>query len=317
MRIAVLGVGAIGGVVLGALSDTDADLVAVSRGLGASNLEMIGLIMHSPEGAIEMIPPNRFLVVDSEEGPVSEKIRETCDAAILCGKAASTPVLAQLAEELLIPGGLAISVQNGLGHPEMLAHRLGRERVLGGSITHGAWRDGEGEVHWVGRGAVRLGNLDGGEPGEVATDLVAALDAAGLEPIWSEDVQIIVWRKLLLNVAINPVCAIAGVRNGALAEVPELWDQAMAAMVEAAAVARASGVDLGEIDLDSHLRKVVEATADNRCSMLQDVMAGRATEIDSLCGAVVERGEAVGIPTPANQSLYALVKGIERSGEFA
>jgi len=317
MRIAVLGVGAIGGVVLGALADTDADLVAVSRGSGAANLEMMGLLLHTPEGAIEMIPPERYLVVDSEEGPVSEQIRGTCDAAILCGKATSTPLLAQLAEEVLAGGGMAISVQNGLGHPEALAHRLGRERVLGGSITHGAWRDGEGSVHWVGRGAVRLGNLDGGEPGPVAAELVEALDAAGLEPIWSDDVQRIVWRKILLNVAINPVCAIAGVRNGAIAEVPELWEQAMGSMFEAAAVARAMGIDLGEVDLEEHLRKVVEATAENRCSMLQDVMAGRTTEIDSLCGAVVERGEAVGVPTPVNQSLHALVKGIERSGEFA
>lgn len=317
MRIAVIGVGAIGGVVLGALADTDADLVAIARGSGASNLEMIGLLLHTPEGSIEMIPPERFLVVDSEEGPISEQIRGTCDAAILCGKAASTPVLAQLAEEVLAVGGMAISVQNGLGHPEALAHRLGRERVLGGSITHGAWRDGDGGVHWVGRGAVRLGNLDGGGPGPVAANLVEKLNEAGLEPIWSDDVQRIVWRKILLNVAINPVCAIAGVRNGAIAEVPQLWEQAMAAMYEAAAVARALGVDLGEVDLAEHLRKVVEATADNRCSMLQDVMAGRATEIDSLCGAVVERGEAVGVPTPTNQSLHALVKGIERSAEFA
>ena len=83
------------------------------------------------------------------------------------------------------------------------------------------------------------------------------------------------------------------------------------------AICANTGVDLGEVDLEEHLRKVVEATADNRCSMLQDVMTGRATEIDSLCGAVVERGEELGIPTPANQSLHALVKGIERSGEFA
>jgi len=91
----------------------------------------------------------------------------------------------------------------------------------------------------------------------------------------------------------------------------------MSAMLEAAAIARASGVILGDLDLEEHLRKVVEATSENRCSMLQDLMAGRATEIDSLCGAIVERGESLGIPTPVNQSLYALVKGVERSGEFA
>ena len=317
MRIAILGVGSIGGVVLGALSDTDADLVAVSRGQAASNLEMVGLILHTPEGSIEMIPPDRFTVVDSQEGPISEQIRGTCDVAIICGKASSTPVLAQIAEEVLTPSGIAISIQNGLGHSEMLAHRLGRQRVLGGSITHGAWKDGEFGIHWVGRGAVRMGHLDGGDASDNSFALIEAFEDANLNPIWSDDVENIVWRKLLLNVAINPVCAIAGVRNGALLEIPELWDQAMSAMLEAAAVARTSEVDLGDVDLQEHLRKVVEATSENRCSMLQDVIAGRATEIDSLCGAVIERGESLGIPTPTNQSLHALIKGIERSGEFS
>ena len=255
MRIAVLGVGSIGGVVLGALSDTDADLVAVSRGQAASNLEMIGLILHTPEGSIEMIPPDRFSVVDSQEGPIPEQIRGTCDVAIICGKASSTSVLAQIAEEVLTPNGLAISIQNGLGHSEMLAHRLGRERVLGGSITHGAWKDGETGVHWVGRGAIRMGNLDGGDCAEVALALMQVFEDANLNPMWSDDVQNIVWRKLLLNVAINPVCAIAGVRNGALIDVPELWDQAMAAMLEAAAVGRASGVDLGDVDLEEVVQR--------------------------------------------------------------
>ena len=70
---------------------------------------------------------------------------------------------------------------------------------------------------------------------------------------------------------------------------------------------RASGVDLGDVDLEEHLRKVVEATSDNRCSMLQDVMAGRATEIESLCGAVVEKESRLGFQ-PLQISLSALVK---------
>ena len=119
----------------------------------------------------------------------------------------------QIAEEVLTPIGLAISIQNGLGHTEMLAHRLGRDRILGGSITHGAWKDGESGIHWVGRGAVRMGCLDGGEASNSALGLLQAFEAANLNPIWSADVKNIVWRKLLLNVAINPVCAIAGVRN--------------------------------------------------------------------------------------------------------
>ena len=93
----------------------------------------------------------------------------------------------------------------------------------------------------------------------------------------------------MINVAINPVCAIAGVRNGALAEMPELWTQSLEAMREAEEVAIAFGIDLGDVDSEDYLKKVVESTADNRVSMLQDLMAGRKTEIGVLCGAVVSR----------------------------
>ncbi|MCK5868808.1 MAG: hypothetical protein KAG07_05230, partial [Candidatus Thalassarchaeum sp.] len=96
----------------------------------------------------------------------------------------------------------------------------------------------------------------------------------------------------------------------------ELWEQALGAMQEAATVAEASGVDLGDLVLDDYLRQVAGATAENRCSMLQDVMAGRSTEIDALCGAVVSQGESVGVPTPRNAMLHALVKGIEISPHF-
>ena len=117
----------------------------------------------------------------------------------------------------------------------------------------------------------------------------------------------------MINVAINPICSIAGIRNGALIEVPELWVQSLETMREAESVARASGVDLGIMNNEEYLRKVVTATAENRVSMLQDLMSGRKTEIDVLCGAVVSKGEELGIPTPRNDILLALVKGIEMS----
>ena len=315
MRIAVLGVGSIGGVLLGALSDTDCDLVAISRGNSASNLSSMGLVLYSPEGPIEAIPPERFETIDSESGPVPEGITNSCDAAFICGKADSTPVLAQIAEEILTQDGVAISIQNGMGHAQTLAHRLGRERTLGGITTHGAWRDNVG-THWVGRGSITIGSLDESKPSANAERLIRILDQAGLSPEWSQDINTSIWKKLLVNVAINPVCSIAGVRNGALLEVPELWAQAISAMYEAATVATASGADLSELDMEDLLREVAANTANNRCSMLQDIMAGRKTEVDHLCGAVVEMGESVGVPTPRNEMLHALVSGIEISSEF-
>jgi 2-dehydropantoate 2-reductase len=202
-----------------------------------------------------------------------------------------------------------------MGHAEIIVNRLGRERVLGGTTTHGAWR-GEDGVHWVGRGNIRLGRFDGTDAEGTTASLVTKLHEANLDPEWTEDIQRTIWIKILLNVAINPVCAIAGVRNGALLEVPELWEQAYSAMLEAAKVAEASGADLSEIDLEGTLSKVAGATAQNRCSMLQDVMAGRKTEIDELCGAMVSLGKSLGVETPRNEMLHALVRGIHISSSL-
>ncbi len=127
------------------------------------------------------------------------------------------------------------------------------------------------------------------------------------------DADAMLWSKLLINVAINPLAAICGVRNGELLTRPDLHQQALDAMHEAASVALAEGVDLSDFDLEVELDEVLAATAENRCSMLQDVMAGRSTEIGAICGEVVRRGEEHGIPTPLNQQLLTLVRGIEHS----
>lgn len=161
-----------------------------------------------------------------------------------------------------------------------------------------------------------MGKLDGSEPSGASSSLLGYLEDSGLNPSWSSDIESVIWMKLLINVAINPVCAIAGVRNGALAEVPELWEQSLEAMKEAEEVAIASGVELGDFEPESFLREVVLSTSENRVSMLQDLMAGRKTEVDALCGAVIERGRDVGVPTPRNEMLQALVRGIEMSSHL-
>ena len=312
MKIAILGTGAIGGVLAGCLSETSAELVCVSRGRTASEL-LEGLTLFTPEGSVEMIPGDRFEIIDSEKGPLEEKVCGTCDVAIVSGKSGSTPQLASMAEDLIKQDAYVISIQNGLGNSGIIASRVGWDRVLGGMTTHSAWRDGDGAVHWTGRGSISLGTIKSSEPNSIATEFISILDEGGLSPYWSIDIEKEIWRKLMINVAINPICAIAGIRNGALAEVPELWEQAIEAMREAEEVARASGVNLGDSDSESYLREVVESTAENRVSMLQDLMAGRKTEIDVLCGAVITKGEEFGVPTPRNEILMALVRGIEKS----
>lgn len=315
MRIAILGTGSLGGVLAGCLTDTSADLICVSRGRTAEILKS-GLTVFTPEGSVEMIPGDRYSLIDSEEGPLSDEICDSCDVAIVTGKAGSTASLSSIAEDLVVEGGVVVSIQNGLGNAGIIASRVGWGRVLGGSTTHSAWRDNDGAIHWTGRGSISIGSMDGSEPNPIASSLISLLEEAGLCPNWSDDIERVIWSKLMINVAINPICAIAGIRNGALVEIPELWTQSLEAMREAESVARASGVDLSDYDSEEYLRKVVESTAENRVSMLQDLMAGRKTEIDMLCGAVVSKGQEFGVPTPRNEMLLALVRGIEMSQNF-
>jgi ketopantoate reductase len=93
LRVAIIGVGSIGGIILGAMADTDVDIVCVSRGSTAKNLSDLGLVLHTPEGSIEVIPSERYLLVDSESKNLSEQISGSCDIAIIWGKTLDTPTL--------------------------------------------------------------------------------------------------------------------------------------------------------------------------------------------------------------------------------
>ena len=145
---------------------------------------------------------------------------------------------------------------------------------------------------------------------EEAIPLLSVLEQAGLSPQWSNDGIAIIWRKVLLNIAINPIAAIAGVENGALLR-PNLFSSALSTMLEGASVARLERVPLpDDSELEEHLRQVLNATSENMCSMLQDLRNGRRTEIKFLNQAIVERGERVGIQTPLNQVLAAMITAL-------
>lgn len=316
MRVAVIGVGAIGGLFASRLARSGCEVLLCARGDTAQALEAVGLLLDTPDGRTIALAPDRWTVFDTNQPDIPVELQGWADYAILCGKSYDIPNLCKIAESVLSLNGIAMCLSNGIGHMEKLANFVGKHRVLGASTTHGAIRIGPGEIHWTSRGSIKMGAFIGSdlEPVEPRIDsLMSALDEAGLQPIWSEDIAKTIWSKLLLNVAINPVCAISGILNGQMLLQPELFETGLAAMEEAARIATAEGIDMSDFDLAQALEDLCRATADNRVSMLQDIMAGRETEIDSICGEVVKRGEALGIPTPRNQTLHALVKGIEHS----
>lgn len=205
----------------------------------------------------------------------------------------------------LEPDGLAVTLQNGLNNHQILVARLGSQRVALGVTTTGATLVEPGRVRVVGDRKISLGMHPKIDP------MARYLSAAGFEVEIVPETTSLLWGKLVINAAINPLTAILRVPNGELLARPAARSLLQAAALETAAVAQACGIDLRYPDPIQVVEGVAQRTAANTSSMLSDVLRGTPTEIDAINGAVVEVGERNGIPTPINRVLWQIVKALE------
>lgn len=221
------------------------------------------------------------------------------DIVLVLVKSTQTALIAPLAARALAPGGLVVTLQNGLGNAAILEAATGAGRVAQGIAFLGATLLAPGLVRGF-PGRVVLGAV-GAAPSRVH-DFALLLAKSGFIGEIVEDVTPHLWLKLAANCAINPLSALLHVPNGQLLDSPDTRQMMEAAAGEVAEVARAKGIDLGQDAVTATL-EVAQRTADNRSSMLQDVEGGRPTEIEFLSGAVVREGQALGVPTPVNAVL--------------
>jgi 2-dehydropantoate 2-reductase len=182
--------------------------------------------------------------------------------------------------------------------------------VILGVTNHGATFLGPGRIRHAGWGKTYIGELDGKVTPRV-TQIVQLFTKAGIESEVSSNIQGLVWNKLFINVGINAVAAITGLKNGRLLDYPETLRLMEALVSEAVAVARKKGIPIQGNPLET-VKAVAEATRENRCSMGQDIDNRRKTEIDVINGAVVREAERLGIAVPYNQMITDLVKVIEK-----
>jgi 2-dehydropantoate 2-reductase len=222
--------------------------------------------------------------------------------ALVLVKAWQTARVAQQLAACLPADGLALTLQNGWGNRETLEQALGPQRVALGITTLGATLLAPGVARAGGQGPVTLGSHPRIQP------LANLLSAAGFDMRMAEDVAGLAWGKLVINAAINPLTALLRVPNGELLARPEARELLGLAAAEAAAVGRAQGLHLPFDDPVAAAEDVARRTAANHSSMFQDVQRGRPTEIDAICGAVVQAGQRIGIPIPVNRTLWLLVR---------
>lgn len=241
-----------------------------------------------------------FGVTASSDPTIFGEIRH----ALVLVKSWQTERAAEQLSECLHPKGIALTLQNGYNNLSKLEQHLGAGRAALGVTTSGATLTGPGMVRPGGKGPIHLVQ----QP--KLHYLINELETAGFEVKPSDDLDSLVWGKLVINAGINPVTALLQIPNGALLEQPDAHNLMEAAASEAAAVAEANGVSLPFDDPVERVEEVARMTATNHSSMYQDVQRGAPTEIEAICGAIVREGKRLGVPTPVNIVLLQLIRAM-------
>ncbi|MDT8903491.1 ketopantoate reductase family protein [Anaeroselena agilis] len=235
----------------------------------------------------------------------------TAELVIVFVKSTATAKAAETALSLLGPDTAVLTLQNGYGNAEAIAAAVGAGRVIAGTTAQGATLLGPGRIMHGGSGETHIGELGGGLTARLEK-IAACLTRAGIQTVADDNVASLIWGKLIVNVGINALTGITGLKNGELAEHDETRQVLALAVEEAVRVADAAGVKLPYGDPVEKVLAVAVATAQNRSSMLQDLSGGRMTEIEAINGALVREGERYGVATPVNRVLTLLIKALEK-----
>lgn len=281
--IQIMGAGALGSLIGGLLQISGKDVVFVARGKQLEALKKKLIIT----GLI-----NAELSVKATEKPVDAEI------TFFTVKAYDTEVAARALSE--VEPGIVCTLQNGIGVEEIIKKHV--KRVVRGVTSYGANLADFGKVVYAGKGVVYLPkHSDAEKVAEVLKD-------AGFNVEIVEDIEFRVWAKVIVNSAINPLTAICRVRNGVVAENEHLRRIAEKVAKEGEVLMKKLGYEFNALE---EVIKVARMTAENKSSMLQDVLRGKRTEVDFINGAIVEKCRELGISCVYNEVLWRLVKGIE------
>ena len=289
-------------------------------GLLASRERELWLLDHDPERARGLA--ERGLIVQRATGRAAIPVRATSDAGeigearlvIVCVKAYDTEAAAVAARPLVGKTTDVLSLQNGLGNAEVLNRVFGPERVLAGTTAQGANLVAAGHVIHAGAGETVLGEPGGGLAR--AEKIAALFNAANIKTTTTGDLTGLVWSKLVINAAINPLTALLGVRNGVLPRLDPAREIMASVVAEIAAVCARRGIRLLHPDPLAKAYAVAEATGENISSMLADVRRKRRTEVGQINGAAAGEAEAVGLAAPVNLALARLVAAVEASYQW-
>ncbi|CAN5313076.1 2-dehydropantoate 2-reductase [soil metagenome] len=308
MHIVVVGSGAMGGLFGARLAAAGHEVLLYDTWQAhVAAIEERGLFIEGPDGT-----PIRYQVRATDKPPQTLR-----GAELILVQVKSYDTYGALAplEPRINPESLILSLQNGLGNLEQMQKALpNHRRFLIGTTAHSAGVIAPGRIRHAGPGPTVIGDpVPDRTPRLNLKPVRDVLQDAGFATQLSDRIWPAIWLKLTANVSINPLTALTGVRNGQLLDDPELLALADAAVAETVAVMKAAGIDAPERDYTEFARQVMRDTGPAHSSMLQDIQNGKRTEIAAINGAVAGLGRELGVPTPVNRWLTALVRNREKT----
>lgn len=308
MKIAVLGAGALGCAMGSCLSESGHEVWLINRREDhVETMNTLGLCVQV-NGADRYTPVKAALHASHVAAQIG-----TVDLLLVLVKSFHTREAITSSTSIVGPDTVVLSLQNGLGHEDVLAEVVGRDKVMAGKTYAGGVMLGPGRIIRGTEGKeTYIGELEGRMTDRVQR-VAAAFNAAGLITHISDNIMGTIWEKLLVNVATGALSGITRLAYGDLYQVPEVKACALAAVQEAMDVARACGIGLSVNDPEQPwLKAAAGLPPEFKASMLQSLEKGSVTEVDYVNGSVVRWGQKCGVPTPVNSTLVACLKGIER-----
>ena len=303
MRIAVVGIGGVGGYFGGKLAISGVDTVFIARGATLDALRSRGLRVESINGDF-FVDDAHATDNPSSVGPV--------DAVVFATKAWQLPEAAEKAKPMIGKNTVAVPLENGMDGPDQLARALGREHVLGGLALIVSYVVAPGHIrHAAIEPAVMFGELDNSRTERVGK-LRETFERAGIKAEIPQDIHRSMWSKFLFIAPMSTIGALTRLPIGLWRSIPESREIAVRALREMVAVAAARGVDLGADAVDRTLERYDAMSPESTSSLQRDIMVGKPSELDAQAGAIVRMGRDAGVPTPVCETLYSLLLPQER-----
>jgi 2-dehydropantoate 2-reductase len=268
-----------------------------------------GIALTRTQGPLDNKSPVGESVTVAIAASTTNSIQTAITHLLICTKAQQTLDAIAAIKSSIVPDAIIVLLQNGMGVRELLQRELPHATIFHALSTEGAFRTARFAVTHAGHGETLIGSNDA-EQQTLAQHIVQSLQCE-LPIIFAHDIELRLWLKLAVNSVINPLTALHRCRNGELTQIINIEKKITLLCAELAQVARAEHIELNTMQMHNEVYRVIHTTANNKSSMLQDIEAGRASEIDFINGYIVQRAHRHGLSCPHHKQLLHAVRALQ------